>query len=127
MLLNDMLVKFVELGIGTVGVNLFMTNMPAMPDTCTAIFDTGGLPPTRSHSRANVNTTERPAFQALFRSKSYETAMQKAMLAYNALNVANVTINGVRYLSITPVQSPFSIGRDDGQRDQISLNFNVER
>ena len=40
-------------------------------------------------------------------------------------NVGNRTVNGVRYLWVSAVQSPFLMGRDENNRPLIAVNFDV--
>jgi len=109
----------------------FMPDAAPAPDTCTALYETGGLPPTHTFSTAAYGTLyfENPRLQVLTRSSSYVTARDLADKAFKLLDGVTGTVlptsAGSLYIDISAVQSPFSIGRDENNRHLISVNFDV--
>ena len=104
----------------------------AVRDTIAVLYETGGSPNEYTFSTSSNSARvaiEKPSLQMLSRSSDYQTARNQAQVAYTILDgLAGRTLptaTGTRYLEITAVQSPFSLGRDDNDRSIISVNFNV--
>ncbi len=119
-------------GVGTVATNIFVGQMPDNVDTGLSVIETGGAFPLRTMGAgasaigAPTAPVELPRVQVLSRSPIYATARAKAQDAFNLLDgIAARTINGVRYLYITAVQSPMDLGRDKNNRAHFSVNFDV--
>lgn len=119
-------------GVGTVATNIFVGQMPDNVDTGISVLETGGAPPLCTFGSGATSigvpasTVERPRVQVLSRSPIYATARAKAQDAFNLLDgLAARTINGVRYLYISAVQSPIDLGRDGNLRAHFSVNFDV--
>lgn len=114
------------------GTSLFKSIIhPQAQDTSTFIFETQGITPTRVFG-SSTPAFENPGVQIIDRSSDYQIARVAAELNYKILQgQANVTLlpaagtTGTKYLTLEPQQSPFSIGRDDNDRHQISCNFLV--
>jgi hypothetical protein len=102
------------------------------PNTLTVLYETAGVSNDYTFSSATGGANveiERPSFQILSRSSAYQTARSRAETAYQIFDgLAGRTLptaTGTRYLEITAVQAPFSIGRDDNERWLVSTNYNV--
>lgn len=115
-------------GVGTLGTDLFIDNMPDSPDTCVAVIESiVGLPPTRTLG-SGLPVTEMPRFQVYARAASKTTAHAKAKAAWDALEVvADQTLSGTRYERIEALQSPFLLKRDDADRWVFLANFQAHR
>lgn len=114
----------------SVGVNLTKAFMPDSPDTCATLYETGGVFPLHYFSTSTgTRGYEQPALQAISRSTDYQTARNTAEDIFTLLdNVANTvlsTASGTTYVSISAVQSPFLIDRDDNDRFRVGVNFNI--
>jgi len=108
-------------------------NHPQAQDTATFIFETQGVPPTRTFGSSDP-TFENPGVQIIDRSSDYDTARDSSELIFKLLDrQANTTLlpaagtTGAFYLSVDAQQSPFSIGQDDNGRHQISCNFLIKK
>lgn len=111
----------------TVGTSLFKGQMPASaPNVCAAVYEYAGLGPIYELGQA-APAIEQPRVQVAFRGepRDYEGPRATAETAYQAIAaVANTALSGARYLSITPLQPPFLLRRDDLSR--IVIGFNVQ-
>lgn len=122
MLLQDIIQILQDNGIGTIGVDIFYSQLPPSPDNVVVAFEYAGEPP-ELHS--NV---EHPGLQIMVRNKSYDAGRQKIEQVRNALHgVAETIINGHRYLLIQARQSPESLGRDENGRALFVCNFRVTK
>lgn len=103
------------------------------PNTAVSIYETGG--PGAVYTFSGI-TFERPTVQVISRSTSYATARTNAWRIYAILSVVGnvslplTTSTGsatVPYVTISPVQSPFDMGSDAVDRQQISCNYQIEK
>jgi len=106
---------------------------PNAQDTATFIFETQGVPPTRTFGSSDP-AFENASIQVIDRSSDYDTARNSAETIFKILDrQANVTLKstgtatGAFYLSITAQQSPFSLGQDGNDRTQISHNYLIAK
>jgi hypothetical protein len=105
--------------------HLFKGVMPDDPDTVIALFESPGLEPEYVHD-AEGPLIERPRLQVQSRAQTYEAARLAAELVHAALaRITNQNIGGVRYLAVTALQSPFSLGYDINRRALIVCNYQV--
>jgi len=113
---------FFAVGSSTSKTSIWKSQFPIeRPNTAVALYETGGLPPSYRYDTVDH---ERPGVQVISRSTSYVTARQNAQRIWKLLaTVENSTLSGVRYINITPSQSPFPIGSDAENRFLISSNF----
>ena len=121
----------------TINTNLgkaIIMDSGSVPNTFTSLYETPGLEGALAFSTA-ANMAERlfdrPGLQVLCRSTDYPTARARAQTIYNLLDGFNgrglPTSTGTVYLSISAVQAPFSLGRDDNERWLVATNYIVER
>ena len=104
---------------------LFFGDDTNIPSTNVAplftITETGGRTGIPTH---NGSAVEQPWFQVKVRHKKYMTASEAAADAHKKLQLANVQIDDVFFLSIRPASSPSAaLGRDANDRAQISFNL----
>lgn len=114
----------------TAGTNLFMNFLPDTPNTAVAVYETGGAPPEFVFG-STTPAWRNPRVQVVSRSTSSQTARTRIETVYRRLaGVSNTTLQGAsgpNYLSITPVQDPFLLGRDEQARVTFACNFAVSR
>lgn len=115
-------------GVGALGLtlasNLFSSQIPATPDALVALFDYSGGDPEQ-----NVDYW-RPSLQVRVRSAKgdYDTAYQLAMAIRAVLVAVNsVTVAGARYIGIWAKGDIMFLGRDNNDRAEFSINFEVHR
>ena len=108
-------------------------NHPEAPETATFIYETQGVPPTRTFGSSDP-AFENPGIQIIDRSSDYDVARNSAEIIYKLLDrQANTTLlpaagtTGTFYLTISAQQSPFSIGQDDNGLHQISHNYLISK
>ena len=102
------------------------------PATAVGIYESGGARPTYTYS--GILSFERPSIQIISRSTVYTTAKANADIIYDLLSiVTNTNMNKTdstgttTYITITPNQSPFEIGKDSLQRQRFSCNYFIEK
>jgi hypothetical protein len=119
----------VAAGLGVVSSTLFMGHMPDSPVTGMALYEYVGLPSKEVHT-VDGSGLEQPHMQVLARgpTNGYAAARAQIEAAYGVLSrVQNRTINGRWYVSVRPLQPPFSLGLDANQRVQCVCNFSIVR
>jgi hypothetical protein len=103
--------------------NVYLRDMPDTPDNCLVVYHAGGR--LSEHSFDQV-TTERPTIQVRIRNTSFATAETQAEAVKDALNgKTDTTINSNVYLSIMQRSDILSLGRDDRNRINLVVNFDV--
>ena len=108
----------------TIGTNLFLGRLPDAPDTCVALYQSGGSAPDDQFGSA-APKVERPSVQVRVRSADYATAEALAGDVWGVLVlVANQTLTATRYLRLSVEQSPFPLERD--AQDRPVFVFNLE-
>lgn len=120
MLLEDIGNYLQANGVGTIGADIFLGQLPASPDNVVAVFEYAGEPPDL-HWQG-----EYPGLQILVRNKSYLAGRSKIEQARNVLHgMAETAINNHRYLLIRANQSPAFLQRDENNRVIFVCNFRV--
>lgn len=108
-------------GIGTIASDIFIGNMPDLPNNCIAVINTGGIAP-------SIDIPDkRPTFQVLIRNTDYETGELKLTAIRTALHqfMNDYLVNGQTYVySIFLNAEGGHIGKDVNGRDEWSVNFN---
>lgn len=129
MLLDDLGDYLSTQGVGTVGTDIFLSNMPDAPDDCLAIFESGGFESVHTMSTGpGLAVLERPSIQVLCRSKRYDTARDLARQVDLVLNgVRDTVINGITYNYIVAQQSPMQVGKDSLDRQEVAQNFRIQK
>ena len=112
----------------TLGTNLFLGRRPDTPDTCVALYETGGVPPQLVFGDNTAPPVETRGLQVVARAAAYSTSEALCTDVWVALCfIGNEVINSTRYLLADPVQSPFALDRDDQDRMLHVVNFLVSR
>ena len=106
--------------VGTVGTDIFLGLMPDQPDNCIALFEYAGSPPDLHWNG------EYPGLQVRVRNKSYAAARTKIGEAMTALHgLHEQTLSGTRYLLIKARGSPEVLKRDNNNRVELFVNFEI--
>ena len=106
--------------IGTVGTDIFLGLMPDQPDNCIALFEYAGSPPDLHWNG------EYPGLQVRVRNKSYAAARTKIGEAMTALHgLHEQMLSGTRYLLIKARGSPEVLKRDNNNRIELFVNFEI--
>ena len=107
-------------GIGTLGTNIFLGLMPDEPDNCVALFEYAGSPPDLHWSG------EYPGLQVRVRNKSYAAGRTKiGEVAKKLHGLHEQTLSGTRYLLIKARGSPEVLKRDNNNRVELFVNFEI--
>ena len=114
-------------GVGTVGTDLFAGELPAGKVNGMGLTQYPGAPPELTCGSAGL-TLEVSRLQFRARNTDEATALTKAKLAAVAFSkVANQTIETVRYRSVTVLQSPGLLFRDENNRPNYGFNLEAEK
>ena len=106
--------------IGTVGTDIFLGQMPDQPDSCIVLFEYAGSPPDLHWNG------EYPGLQVRVRNKSYAAGRAKIKEVVTELHgVHELTLNGTRYLLIKARGSPEVLKRDNNNRVELFVNFEI--
>ena len=107
-------------GIGTPGTDIFLGLMPDEPDNCIALFEYAGSPPDLHWAG------EYPGLQVRVRNTSYAAGREKIEEVVTELHGAHeLTLNGTRYLLIKARGSPEVLKRDNNNRVELFVNFEI--
>ena len=113
---------------GTLGVDLFLSQMPEEPDMAVALYETGG-------GGYDVLTELHTAgLSVRSRANDYETAY--ALISDVAGELSSIgdeltglnvdkTVNGTTYLRIKPESEPYPVGRDSRERVEFAQSFSL--
>ena len=106
--------------VGTVGTDIFLGLMPDQPDNCIALFEYAGSPPDLHWNG------EYPGLQVRVRDKSYAAARTKIGEVMEKLHgLHEQTLSGTRYLLIKARGSPEILKRDNNNRVELFVNFEI--
>jgi hypothetical protein len=112
----------------TLGTNLFLGRMPTDPDTCVAIYETGGSDPTDVFGSNSAPPIENAGVMCHTRAAAYSDCQSLAVDIMKTLSkVINETLTSTYYYKVEPIQSPFGLDRDDQDRMVFSCNFSVAK
>ena len=110
--------------ITAVNANIFLGDLPDTPDSAIALYQTGGQDAVHSLGAGVDETHETPTFQVRIRNTSYATANTQAESVKDILDgLVNQTINSNLYISIFMQGDINSLGRDDRNRINLTVNF----
>lgn len=131
MLLDELATFLAGQGLGVVATDIFKGIMPDAPVDVpvVAVFETPGDPPSYVLSPTNIQL-ENPRIAVWVRGTEhdYDTARRKSQDAHDALDtIRNSTLSGTRYLSVKPLQQPFLLERDQGDRPIFAFNAEVTK
>ena len=119
----DAQVSAVSLAAGT---NLFYGRLPDTPDTCVALYETGGQSPNDTMGNNTAPVLENPRIQIVARADDYASAASLIGDCWDKLQlVSNETLSSTYYARISAVQSPFALERDSQDRMVMVCNFQI--
>lgn len=116
----------------SVGTNLFKGfESSHVLDTALFVHEYGGRSPELVFS-SSTPAYEIPRVQVVSRSSDYQTARNNIETIYRLMiGQTNITLKpstgatGTKYLSISPIQSPFYLNQDENERHRCVCNFEV--
>lgn len=119
MKLEEAIVSMIQTaGLGTVGVSLFHSHMPAQ-------VLNGVLVMTRVPiANDPYSGLRKGPFQVVVRSQDLEEAHNKASQIMKALTTDGVTVGEVSFLFIKPAHEPLVFPRTEGSLFEASVNYN---
>jgi len=119
-MLNDIGTYLQTQGIGALGADIFLGLMPDQPDNCIALFEYAGGPPDLHWAG------EYPGLQVRVRNKGYAAARTKIGEVMDKLHgLHEQTLYGTRYLLIKARGSPEVLKRDNNNRVELFVNFEI--
>ncbi|MEN6605910.1 MAG: minor capsid protein [Bryobacteraceae bacterium] len=129
MTLTEIATYLASLGIGTLQVDLFTHFMPPAPDFCITVYAYGGRtsPDVWKMGESHVQR-EYPRIHVEVRgvAEDADTPEAKIKDIYRLLSMTAPTLlSGTQYWTITPLQPPFPVKKDDNQRYIFACNFEI--
>ncbi len=120
MMLNEIGTYLQTQGVGQLSKDMFLGLMPDQPDNCIALFEYAGSPPDLHWNG------EYPGLQVRVRNKSYAAGREKIQRIYELLHgLHNQILSGTRYLLIKARGSPEVLKRDNNNRVELFVNFEI--
>ncbi len=126
MLTGELRAKLIAASL-TTGYDVLEGKMPHTPNKVIALTESGGTGPEKF---LGGGTVEQPAVQVRVRGEADDYAGPRLTIEriYQTLDgYGAFTVSGTRYLTLTPLQSPFLLRRDDNARCEFAVNFLVEK
>lgn len=123
MLLDDIAYYIEQQGRGTVGTDIFVSQLRDEPDNCTILYDTGGVEP--DHYLPNAN----PTFQVYVRNADYatgKTLIDNIVEDFEMLANETLKTGGKYFYYILVMGEAAHIGRDKSGRDEFTVNFRTK-
>jgi hypothetical protein len=134
--LNEIATRLASDGVGTVGgTSGDVIHIGTMPETDTtgtviALYEYGGEAADLGFGVTSKVKYEYPRVQVVCRgtANDYATPRATADTVRNKLaQVQGVTLSGINYLLVRPLQSPFPMKRDEQHRFYFACNYAVEK
>lgn len=112
---------FADLGVGTVGADIFQRHAPDSPNGLIVIAETGGGAPALTQE----DDTDSPSWQVRARDINADAAVAKLTTIFQNLHgLTETTVHGVHFKLVWALQSnPVSLGRDAKQRFEFVQNY----
>ncbi len=104
------------------GVVIYVGFMPSHPDTCVALYPTGGFASDGAYGYDD------PTFQVATRGATFAGAHNIAADVYSALQgLHHITLSAGTYITncLALQSAPQSIGRDEQERSEYTQNFRI--
>lgn len=106
--------------VGTLAEDIFLGNMPDMPDACVVLYQYAGSPPDLHWNG------EYPGLQVKVRAATYSAASTKIKAVVRELHgLCEQVLGGTRYLLVKAKGSPELWDKDDKGRVILFVNFEV--
>ena len=112
--------------------SVFVDSMPDTPNTCIGVYGPAGSGPFIALG-TTTPSFESPGLQVICRSTSYTTARSNAETVYlHLITKVNTSLgstggSSATYLSIDPLQTPFTLGSDENDRPLFGCNYRVRK
>lgn len=127
MLLSEVASRFSAESLITSGFVIYEGFMPATPDKVIALYERQGTNPEMFFLG---ETVEQPMLTVWTRGAKFDQATPRAAIETIFQAVVDwgaFTAGGVRYLGLTPMQSPFLLDKDGNERWRYVVNFLVQK
>lgn len=107
-------------GIATKAQDLYIYRMPENVQNGVLLIDD---PDTPTEIDEYIPKLRKSNFRAVVRGPDYETAMALAYLVRNALDVAQVTVEGILFLRLKPTYDPIAYPIPESDVVEVSINL----
>jgi hypothetical protein len=119
------LLKYLENeGFGSEGLDLFINFKPSLPDDCIIFYDESATPPPESSGLSvdifGVQIIVRNTNQ--FTAENISKLINKKIIGFGGIPLI---IGGDIVSQINQVTAPFSIGKDDNERNEWSSHYTI--
>lgn len=115
-------------GRGTLGTDLFLNFLPEAPNSVTVLSEYMSETP-KDTMGAHLPSVEMPHIQVMVRRSAtdYLAARNESDLCYNLLVMVLDLVVGTYLYTITPLDTPTLMSRDDNERPLVVCNYVVYR
>jgi hypothetical protein len=128
MLLDEMADRLDDEGLVASGYELRKGPMPASPDQVIVLRESGGP---ASDVTFDGQVVDRPVLQVVVRGgpNDYQSPRNAIETIFRAVvdDWGAFVVDGVRYLGLTALQTPFPLRVDENDRQELAVNFLVEK
>lgn len=114
-------------GLGTLGVDTFLSRMPDKPDECLALFEYDGGPPVQTLGATGI-ALDKVRIQVMGRGvrDDYPNVRDRMLaIRLDLSDIVDETILGYRILRASPQGYPTLMGYDDDNRFRIVFNLEL--
>lgn len=105
--------------IGTLGTDIFNNYMPATPDNCVTLYQSGGTAPD------NVASWYNPGLQVRVRNTDQATGRTKAKTIIDAIHDKTFTSSTTLFEYVRALNDPYCLGLDANKRWEWTINFEI--
>lgn len=119
--------RIASAGLGTLGVDTFLSRMPDQPDNCVAVFEYDGGPPMQTLGPVGI-ALDRVRIQVMGRGGRDDYPTVRDLMLALRLELSDITdevISGYRILRASPQGYPTLMGYDDNNRFRIVFNLEL--
>lgn len=127
MLLDELAARVTSQGLVAAGFTLLIGELPASPDAVIVLRETGGAGPEIAFGGDIV---EQPGVQVVVRGAPHDYVPARAAietLHQGILGWGAFVASGTRYLGMTALQSPFPLRIDLNDRQELAVNYLVQK
>lgn len=129
MLTDHLIALIVSDGLGTKNLDLFKGEFPPSPDLCIAVTDYAGREGLDVFGETSP-AIERPSAQIKVRGAKDDYNSPRTRLEEIYLKLAArgaFVVNGTRYMNLSPITTPFVLGRGENGCWVFAVNFTAMR
>ena len=114
--------------VGEVGKSIFANARPSTPDKIVSFTQTPGIAPSLTMGGGGT-VVRNPSVQMVLRGgvrEPFADVYGRIVALHETIEeMVDVTLNGTRYIAVSPIDEPVLIERDDQKRLLFATNYNL--